>query len=178
MKLGKRIIITGFPGSGKTTLCQIIIQKSNEAGLEVKGLISPAVFNNNQKVGIDVVDLSTNQRFRLANSREHPSNGIKTQRWVFSEKVITWSNSILSKSTPCGLLVIDELGPLEFERNEGWLKGISAVDDGNYQTAIIVIRPGLVGKAQERWKNAREFEIKEPFQASALGEKILSWVLD
>jgi nucleoside-triphosphatase THEP1 len=178
MKPGKRIIITGVPGSGKTTLCQAVIQKANQVGVKSKGLISPAVYENNQKVGIDVVDLSTNQRFRLANLREHPSNGLETQRWVFSEKVVARNNSILSNSTPCRLLVIDELGPLEFERNEGWINGIPAVDQGYYQAAIIVIRPRLISKAQERWKNVKVVEIKEPCQASDLGDKILSWILD
>jgi nucleoside-triphosphatase THEP1 len=27
---------------------------------------------------------------------------------------------MLKSATPCDLLVVDELGPLEFERREGW----------------------------------------------------------
>ena len=75
METSQRIIITGALGTGKTTLCQIISEKVSSAGLEIKGLISPAVFENHQKVGIDAVDLSSNQRYRLANLLGHSTHG-------------------------------------------------------------------------------------------------------
>ena len=35
-------------------------------------------------------------------------------------EVLAWGTRILQQATPCDLLVVDELGPLKFERGEGW----------------------------------------------------------
>jgi nucleoside-triphosphatase THEP1 len=56
----------------------------------------------------------------------------------------------LARATPCHLLVVDELGPLEIEREEGLLKAFDVLRRGDFALALVVIRPELVVKAQLR----------------------------
>ncbi len=51
---------------------------------------------------------------------------------------------MLESATPCDLLIVDELGPLEFERNEGWPAGLAAIDSAAYKVGVVVIRPELL----------------------------------
>jgi len=169
----KRFIVTGMQGSGKTTFCQVLIHQAKKAGWRIGGVLSPPVFEGDEKVGIDIVDLSTNQRKRLAKLREEGGEGPQTIRWTFNEDALTWGNAVLGSVSSCDLLIVDELGPLEFERAEGWLNGFSAVDTGEYKFAVIVVRPQLVEQALEKWPEARVVEISHPDQASGLAEKTL-----
>jgi nucleoside-triphosphatase THEP1 len=167
----KRFIITGVQGSGKTTFCQSLIDLARSSGWKVAGVLSPPIVVGGKKVGIDVVDLSSNQRRHLANNIDRGENGPKTIRWAFDGEALSWGNRVLGDFPPCDLLVIDELGPLEFDLGEGWLNGIPAVSHGDYKLALIVIRPGLVEKALELWPGAEVIEIDGPEQADTLSEK-------
>jgi len=59
-------ILTGESGSGKTTWLQALIERKRAQGCEVTGVLSPAVFQDGEKVAIDVVLLSHDERFELA----------------------------------------------------------------------------------------------------------------
>jgi nucleoside-triphosphatase THEP1 len=173
----KRFIISGVQGSGKTTFCQALVDLARSVGWKVAGVLSPPVLVDGQKVGIDVVDLSTSQHKRLANTIDRGGGGPKTTCWAFDEEVLSWGNQVLGNILPCDLLVVDELGPLEFERGEGWLNGILAVSDGDYKLAVVVIRPGLVEKALVMWPDVEVSEMDEPGNAAPLAEEFFRDIL-
>ncbi len=149
------ILVTGFSGSGKSTWCAELDGQARQQGLTVRGLLSPAVFVDGRKVGIDMVDLSSGERRRLANLRGEASTGLITTQWKFDPEVVEWGNHILGDLPPSDLLVIDELGPLEFIRDEGLLEGLRLIDDRKFKVACVVVRPSLLADAQQRWPFAR-----------------------
>jgi nucleoside-triphosphatase THEP1 len=156
----QRFIITGKQGSGKTTLCLTIIEIALQSGWDVSGIVSPAVFDKSEKTGIDVIDLKTKEQRRLAYTRHHDKIfGPKTIKWSFDQKVLTWVTSVLNRSTPCDLLVIDEIGPLEFNQSEGWVNGFDVLGRKDYKIAIIVIRSSLLSMAFEHWPDAKVIEV-------------------
>ena len=144
------ILLTGDLQSGKTNLCLEIHQLAQEAGIRVGGMISPAVFIGDKKAAIDVLNLKSGIRKRLAELRTSHQSGLETQRWSFDPVVVDWGNKMLKEAVPCDLLLIDELGPLEFHREEGWVNGFDVIDSGEYSTAVIVIRPSLIEEAARR----------------------------
>jgi nucleoside-triphosphatase THEP1 len=117
--------------------------------LLVSGVVCPPEFDGTKKTGIALRDLRGGENRELAQLTIPGTKGLHTHKWNFNEDTIRWGNVRLAKAIPCDVLVIDELGPLEFERGLGFLNGFTAVDSGLYQCAVI--RLSLLEKAVDRW---------------------------
>lgn len=156
-------LLTGPRGCGKTTACLSLLEQAKIAGLDAAGLISPAVFEGERKVGIEVRDIRTGHSHRLARVNEGAASaGLSTPGWIFDEGVMAWGNTVLQATTPCDLLIVDELGPLEWEQGRGWLAGLAAADTEAYNWAVVVVRPELLPLALARWPHAGVIELDFP----------------
>lgn len=178
------IIVTGERGAGKTTFCTRLIELARSAGKSIGGVLSPAVVVDGDKLGIDVIDLCTNERRRLADRFNATNRGPNTQRWSFHADSVAWGNAVLRAATPCDVLIVDELGTLEFDRGEGWQAGLRAIDSGNYRLGVVVIRPELLDVALLRWPHAHVIDIAAILAAglkarpnAALAQVFMDYVL-
>ncbi len=167
-------IITGSQGAGKTTFCDLIIQSAREAGWKPAGLLSRPIIEGAQRTAIQAEDLRGGESRRLAVRSDEPS--LWSKHWKFDPSALEWGDQILAASTPCDILVVDELGPLELERGGGWQSGLAAVDSGQYAIALVVVRAELLGEALLRWGEANLVEIDTPedsaYKARVLSEKL------
>jgi nucleoside-triphosphatase THEP1 len=160
------ILLTGTRQAGKTSLLRTLVPELKAQALILSGVISPAVFNFGEKIAIDLQDVTSGETRRMAEKRKEESSGILTDRWVFDSEVLAWGDSILAAVSTCDVLIIDELGPLEFERGQGLQHGLTAVENGEYTLAIVVIRPELIEKVLLRWPGASVIDAAEgPEQA-------------
>ena len=174
MSSGEIVLLTGSISSGKTSFCLDLAQLAKSMGLDVAGMISPAVFTESNKTAIDALDLRSWERKRLADLRTSKKRELETQRWSFHPTAVRWGNQVLAEAVPCDLLIIDELGPLEFDRSEGWVEGLSAIDSRRYQLAVGVIRPSLLNTAREAWKISREINLDLPRTSHPSGKELLT----
>ena len=163
--MGEIYLLTGGIQSGKTSLCLELIELARQGGERLGGVISPAVFAEGRKIAIDLLDLKSGKRVRLADELDQGETEISTQRWAFKPDAVAWGNQILRETVPCDLLVIDELGPLEFNREEGWIKAFDVLESGDYRSALVVIRPTLLDDALERWDVERIINVDDPDDA-------------
>ena len=144
------VVLSGDFGSGKTTFCRQLIALGREHGLSVAGILSPARFIDGQKTGIDVESVSSGKRHPLAEAihagepAQEDGDGPATQGWQFHRRALTWSSTVLRLAAPCDVLVIDEIGPLELLRHEGWTAALDVLRAGQYGLAVVVVRPSLV----------------------------------
>lgn len=150
------ILITGTSGSGKTTWCEALVDQARQTGIRPAGLLSPPVVEGGRKTGIDLLDLKSKERRRLAWQRSSETavqSGPATVGWLFDSHVLAWGDRLLHElaSRPQDLLVLDEIGPLELERGQGWQSGIRLIDRRGYRLACVVVRPSLLPAARERW---------------------------
>jgi len=159
-------IITGARETGKTRFCTHLVEKARKEGMDIAGVLSPPVYVYGVKTAIEVEGLRSNVRRILATRRRDDQGSIQTKRWSFDTEVLTWGNDVLAEATPCDLLVVDELGLLEFERGGGWQNGISAIQSGKFLLAVVVIRPELIDKALQAFENARIMDIPSQLEAS------------
>jgi nucleoside-triphosphatase THEP1 len=148
---GRLILVSGPSGSGKTRWCQALAEQANSRGIHAGGLISPAVFKGNHKVGIDMLDLGSGARRRLAVARGKTGEDLITGKWHFDNQTLDWGNEILAHSGACPLFILDELGPLEFEQGVGLTNGIELITARQYQLACVVVRPSLLEIAAALW---------------------------
>lgn len=148
------ILVTGLSGVGKTTWCARLIDLARASGLSVSGVLSPSLLDQERKIGIQVLNLSTGESRQLATLRTAEDKVLSTPRWTFNETTLEWANEALARAGDSDLLVIDELGPLEFFKNQGLTAGLKRLDAGQYQVAVAVIRSSLLPNALQRWPNA------------------------
>jgi nucleoside-triphosphatase THEP1 len=153
------VLITGEIESGKTSFCQKLADTAQTGGYSLSGLLSPGIFEDGKKTAIDLLDLESGERQRLAVLKSVGEKGISTTRWSFDPETIKWGNRILQSAAPSDLLIIDELGPLEFSRAQGLIEAFDLIKKGDYQVGIIVIRPALVHQAYRRWKINRILDL-------------------
>lgn len=149
------LLITGLSGAGKSIWCTRLARHARDQGFSVKGILSPAVFKDGQKVAIDMINVATGERRRLANLRNRTPARLMTTQWQFDPDVIAWGNEVLSADPTCDLLIVDELGPLEFVRREGLMEGLRLIDERRYKVACVAVRPSLLQEAQQRWPSAQ-----------------------
>lgn len=138
-------LLTGERGAGKTTLCRRLADYARAAGWRVAGLLSPAVFQAGLKTGILVEDLVSGQARPLASAVPRPPFDLPLGRWFFDPTVLGWGNRILQDCPPCDLLIVDEIGPLELLRGEGWTAGLAALLRPDLRLGLVVVRPELEG---------------------------------
>jgi nucleoside-triphosphatase THEP1 len=155
------VFVTGPSGAGKSTWCAGLIRRARERGLIVRGLLSPAVFVDGKKIGIDMVDLATGEKQRLADLRRPTSTGLLTDHWKLNPEVLGWGNRVLRETSSPDLLIIDELGPLELQRNEGLQEGLHLIEGNHFRVACVVIRPSLLPDALRRWPNGQVIDLAE-----------------
>ncbi len=167
----RRYLVVGEQGSGKTAFCQalLVAVRAARPGIRVAGAVSPGVFENGVKVGIEVESVASGERRLLARLRRpgETEGEAVTPRWLFDPEALAWGDEVLARAVSCDLLVVDEMGPLEFEAGRGWQAGLAAVGSGHFQAAFVTVRPGLLAKALARWPDAEVVRVTDREQAVA-----------
>lgn len=180
-RFGHILILTGTIGSGKTTLCLDLVKHLKKAELVVHGIVTPPVVVNGNKVGIDLVDLQSGKKIHFACLKENVSTGLSTDKWSFDAEAMNWGNQTLGHATPCQVLIVDELGPLEFERGIGLQNAVAAIDSSDFSVALVVVRPSLISAAKQRWPTAKLYTLTIETQPAVLNDligKIMLYCVD
>ncbi len=137
------IVLTGRPGTGKTTVLERIIQRLDRRGCDVAGLIQPGDFCDGAKVGFFVRDLQTDEEAPLARktSRESGQHGTGFQ---FDQAGLNLARQALASVPEGAVLVVDELGPVEL-RGKGHMPALrQALASRPPKVLILVVRRHLV----------------------------------
>lgn len=170
-------IVTGPFGCGKTTWCLALLAQAQLAGIDLYGVICPAVFEDGEKTAIDAIFLGGGfhgKRTRLAElsgeKRTFDPSTLKLA-WDFDPEVMRLIDEHFALLKTPENLVIDEIGPLEFIGGAGWQSAISVLDKGLYRRAFVVVRPSLLSAALERWPSAEVIEIGSEKDAASSAER-------
>jgi nucleoside-triphosphatase len=107
-----------------------------------------------KKIGFDLLNIASGEKRRLGTSS---SEYTKTTMgcWQMDEGVLAWGNEIIMGLHDEDIIIIDEIGPLEFEKNLGFWSALEFLDESAYRTALVVVRPALLPVARKRWPAAR-----------------------
>ena len=158
--VGMLFILTGDIQTGKTTWLQARVNELEAAGVPVHGVLAPGMWCNGEKTGIENVLLPSHERILLATPIRHGrSAGIG---WEFDAAALARVNAHLAglSSVPenaPGLLVIDEIGPLELRQGSGLTEGLALLDAGPtpaWPNALVVVRSSLAEEAAARLRHS------------------------
>ena len=158
-------LVTGGRGAGKTTFCRLLVSSLRKSGWSVAGFLSNPIFTGSLRTSIEAENLQSGERRILARRQEGPSDDPRSLGWNFEPETFLWGNAIYDSIRGCDLLVIDELGPLEFEQQRGWLSAFETLQHAQFRAALVIIRPELLSEAFSRWPDAFLVEIETPDEA-------------
>ena len=140
-------ILCAAKGEGKTTfLC------AQAAGLvagerTIGGVAAPAVFEREQRIGYDLLDLRTGTRRPLARAVTAPDVTPTVGGYHLDEAAVVAGTAAIAAAVRDRLdvIAIDEVGPLEFE-GRGWASALelALLECSPSQELIVVVRPTLV----------------------------------
>ena len=151
--MNRVVLLTGERGVGKTHLCQQLVVQARKSGYSCAGVLSPAIISEGEKVGIDLVDAATGEK-RLLAEADHAGGEVRWGKYRFVRATLEWGAEVLRGSTPCDLLVVDELGPLELKLGQGLVAALDVLDEGAFSLALVVVRLELVDSMRERLRPA------------------------
>ena len=142
------LILTGEIGSGKTTACRKAVKKSEEKGLKGGGILTPPIYTEKKKKsGFFAEDLKTGEKWvlgtrDLGSDIKGPVYGI----YRFSIDGFKKAYGVLKKAVVerCGLIVLDEIGPLEIVHKKGFWRILETLFDVKDAYLLLVVRPSLV----------------------------------
>jgi len=145
------IILNGNVGQGKTTFTQNLIGKLSSHEIKVSGFYSVGVYEDNQRVGFDLLDISTGQRM-IISRKSLQDKWISCGNYHFDPAVFQKGGEMLLQQAKEGaqLVVIDEIGPLELS-NSGWSSVIEQLCSESSLPMIWVVRKTLAEKAARKW---------------------------
>lgn len=136
----KNFLITGRPGSGKTTACMRIVEILRKRGIEVDGFISREVRRGGSRIGFELIDLKTGERDWLAHiSIRSPFRVSKYG--VNPDAVRKIAIGAIDRALrESDVVVIDEIAKMELTVPEFENKVIEALDSDKIVLATIQLK--------------------------------------
>ena len=148
------VLLSGDRGVGKSTACQKLVKMACRRRKTIGGFLSTALFDDKgDKVGIKLVDPRTGEERYLASIAEDlggPLVGI----YHMNAEALSWGATLALSAIEgeFDLILIDELGPLELNRNEGFAGVLPALYEVSNVNCLVVVRPELIDDLERRLK--------------------------
>jgi nucleoside-triphosphatase THEP1 len=157
-RTGVVILISGERRVGKTTL--LLRVRAAAVRLRLGGFLSVARFEGDEKTGIDLMDAATGEIVLLAvvesdgtqmNAGERGlGKDVRTGHYRFNPAALAAGLRYAAKGQGADVFFVDELGPLELLRGEGWADVIPMIRARDFGAALVVVRPELIEVARQQ----------------------------
>ncbi len=173
---GVYYVLTGGRNSGKTLVCNDLAAEARARDMDVAGIMT-SLSGPELQAPREVIDLRTGAS-RLFGVPTHAGSDPLAPGWALQAEVFEWASGVLTRATPCDLLIVDEIGPLELVGGRGWVVALEVVRRRDYGAALVVCRPDLLDRLEESLEGppAASFEA-DPENSDALPDLILAEML-
>lgn len=171
-------MITGHPGSGKTSVIERTMSVLRGRGLRAGGIYCPEIREGGVRVGFKIVDIMTGEERILAHV-DQPAGPQVSRYRVNVANVDELSESAIARALrDADYLVIDEIAPMEIH-SEGFKRAVLAALDSPKPVLAVVhqrTQTGFIGEVKAR-EDVVIFEVTDGTRAGLperLAEKIQS----
>jgi nucleoside-triphosphatase len=169
-----RLLVVGEPRSGKTSWCRGYIDWLQKRGSSVGGILSPAIEKQGQRVGSNALDLLTGEEIPFARLSRYRSfkGGEKIGDYTISRDGILFACGAIKRAVEsrCGLVVIDEVGPLELG-GKGLMPAVELAL-ASPVNVLIVVRSSLKGALQRRFPEYEFVVVADLTQSPSIVSKL------
>jgi nucleoside-triphosphatase THEP1 len=174
---GAYYTLTGERDTGKSLLCTELAAQARARGLDVAGILT-AQSGPELHAAREVIDLRTGSS-RLFGRPARDGTDPLTPGWELASDVFSWATGVLLAATPCDLLIVDELGPLELLGGRGWVGALDVLRKGDFGAALVVCRLSLLDELEAKLGTApmQSFQV-DPHQSDALADVIMAEMFD
>ena len=107
------LLITGVPGSGKTTVLLKTIEGLRAKGYSVGGMLSREVRSRGIRVGFEILDMNRGRVGSLASVYSKQGPQIGKYRINTDDLDRIGVGAIVDAAKNCDVVVVDEIGPME-----------------------------------------------------------------
>ena len=109
----KNLLITGRPGSGKSTVIENVLMKLKEAGLKAGGFITPEIRVNGKRQGFKIVNILTGEEAIMADRSNKGKYRIGRYS-VYLNVIDRYGvESLYQALENADIIVMDEIGKME-----------------------------------------------------------------
>lgn len=150
-------VLTGSPGSGKTTVVKQTVDRLTDSGMTVGGFYSPERRANGERVGFDLVDIATGERSMLA-SVEREQGPTVGEYGVAVDAVDDFAaRSLPDARAAADLVVVDEIAPMQLH-SDAFVEELQLTLDSDHPT-LAAIQSESTFEFVERVKQRRDVRL-------------------
>ena len=145
-------LITGPPGSGKTSVVEGAIEVLKRRGFKAGGLYCPEIREGGVRLGFKIIDLMTGEERILAHV-DQPTGPQVSKYRVNVKNVDEMSEAAIQRALgEADFIVIDEIAPMEIH-SEGFKRAVQAALDSDKPLLAVVHQrttTGFIGDVKVR----------------------------
>jgi len=164
------IIISGEINDGKSTLMNELALRFKNQGIEIGGIVSPAVLEKGIKTGYQLLHVATGERTRLSQTKQEDGMA-SVGRYYFLNEGIEFGKDALAiaNNQNSKIVFIDEIGTWELQ-GQGWATSLNELIIQCDMPLIISVHKSIVDLVIENWQlqnpliiEAKNISIEEAF---------------
>jgi nucleoside-triphosphatase THEP1 len=144
------VILTGAVGEGKTNLLAAVAGMLEEKNIPAGGILSPAIIENGQRAGYDLMRIPGGEREKFSRI-SGPPGLTKVGKFTFYASGLDFGKEALDpgNNRNSKIIMVDEIGPWELEE-EGWAGSVNSLLK-THIPMVWVVRETLVEKVIDEW---------------------------